>query len=94
MLTDWLSGLFDDLAGIKGEGPLTFGHLKDADIEGKEPEEPGITLKTLTTNLNHKEPYVFPREMRTPSCSKKRIWSVSSPKTSSGTCATTLRKRE
>jgi hypothetical protein len=65
LLTDWLSGLFDDLAGIKGEGPLTFDHLKDADVEGEEPEEPSITLKMLTTNLNHKEPYVFPRETNT-----------------------------
>jgi predicted acylesterase/phospholipase RssA len=65
LLTDWLSGLFDDLAGRKGQGPLTFGHLKDADMEGKEPEEPGISLKMLTTNLNHREPYVFPRESNT-----------------------------
>jgi len=65
LLTDWLSGLLDDLAGIEGEGPLTFGHLKDAPVEGKEPEKPVIALKMLTTNLNHKEPYVFPREANT-----------------------------
>jgi hypothetical protein len=65
LLTDWLSGLLDDLAGIEGGGPLTFGHLKDAPVEGKKPEEPGIALKMLTTNLNHKEPYVFPREAHT-----------------------------
>ncbi len=34
-------------------------------MEGEEPEEPSITLKMLTTNLNHKEPYVFPRETNT-----------------------------
>jgi hypothetical protein len=65
LLTDWLSSLLDDLAGIQGEGPLTFGHLKDAPMEGKKPEEPSIALRMLTTNLNHKEPYVFPREAHT-----------------------------
>ena len=65
LLTDWLSGLLDDLAGIEGEEPLTFGHLKNASVEDKKPEEPGIALKMLTTNLNHKEPYVFPREANT-----------------------------
>lgn len=62
LLTDWLSGLLDDLAGIKDRGPLTFGHLKDAPVEGKEPEQPGIALRMLSTNLNQREPYLFPME--------------------------------
>jgi hypothetical protein len=65
LLTDWLNSLLDELAGRTSEGPLTFGDLKDAPVEGKEPEEPGIVLKMLTTNLNHNEPYVFPREANT-----------------------------
>jgi hypothetical protein len=65
LLTDWLSGLLDDLAGMKGEGPLTFDHLKNAPVEGKEPEKAGIALNMLTTNLNHSEPYIFPREANT-----------------------------
>ncbi len=65
LLTDWLSDLLDELAGLEGNGPLTFRHLKDASVEGKNPEEPGIALKMLATNLNHKEPYLFPRETNT-----------------------------
>jgi len=65
LLTDWLSDLLDDLAGLGGEGPLTFCHLKAAPVQGRKPDEPGIALKMLTTNLNHKEPYVFPREANT-----------------------------
>jgi hypothetical protein len=65
LLTDWLSGLLNDLAGIGDDRPLTFGHLRDAHVKGKKPEEPGIALKMLTTNLNHKEPYLFPREANT-----------------------------
>jgi hypothetical protein len=65
LLTDWLSGLLDSLANIGGEGPLTFGHLKAAPVPDKSPEEPGVALKMLTTNLNHREPYVFPREANT-----------------------------
>jgi predicted acylesterase/phospholipase RssA len=65
LLTDWLSELLDDLAGTKGEAPLTFGHLKEAPVEGKNSDEPGVALRMLTTNLNHSEPYLFPREANT-----------------------------
>src|SRR5215207_407538 len=64
LLTDWLSRVLDDLADIGNQGPLTFGHLRNKMNDAK-PDEPGIILKMLTTNLNHGEPYVFPREANT-----------------------------
>lgn len=68
LLTDWICTLLDDLANLRGEGfdePLTFRHLHDAAIPDKNPSEAGISLRMLTTNLNHHEPYVFPKETNT-----------------------------
>ncbi len=68
LLTDWLSGLLDELADLESkeiEGPLTFGHLKNKNFPGKKAGESTITLRMLTTNLNHQEPYVFPKETNT-----------------------------
>lgn len=63
LLTDWLSRTLDEVSGI-GEGrPLTFEHLKGRKVSGE--DDPGIRLEVMTTNLNHNEPYVFPREFDT-----------------------------
>jgi predicted acylesterase/phospholipase RssA len=56
-VTEWLTDLFDRLAGIRTNdqsgpplGPLTFGHLDDAEIE----------LKMMTTDLSVRRPYTLP----------------------------------
>jgi len=55
-LTDWLTDLFDHLACFDlvqpkaPPGPLTFGHLAEAEIE----------LKMMTTNLSSGRPYTLP----------------------------------
>ncbi len=63
LLTDWLSGLLDNIAGVEAGRPLTFGDLRGRTLPGG--EEAGIRLEMMTTNLNHNEPYVFPREHNT-----------------------------
>jgi predicted acylesterase/phospholipase RssA len=58
ILTDWLSGQIDHLAGLPpGKGPLTFGDLAKKKVGG---EDRGIELKMVTTNLSHGQPYVVP----------------------------------
>jgi predicted acylesterase/phospholipase RssA len=57
-LTDWLSPVLDEISGI-GSGPLLFRHLEAKKRPG---EDRGISLEVMTTNLNHNEPYLFPRE--------------------------------
>ena len=53
-LTDWLASQLDDLAGLEGARPLTFGDLKAK----------GIGLRMLTTCLTHGLPYALPFEDR------------------------------
>lgn len=67
LLTDWLNGALQSLAGIEGDTPLTFAHLANKEIPRKKPNDttPAIALKMLTTNLSHREPYEFPRETNT-----------------------------
>ena len=60
-LTDWLSPVLDEISGI-GSGPLLFRHLEAKKRPG---EDRGISLEVMTTNLNHNEPYLFPRELDT-----------------------------
>jgi predicted acylesterase/phospholipase RssA len=63
VLTDWLSALLDRIAWKREGNPLTFADLKgDTNPNG---EVPNIDLRVLTTNLNHTEPYVFPRAFNT-----------------------------
>src|SRR5215217_8517612 len=67
-LTDWLSEQIDHLAGKKGKNPLTLRDLagKKIEIPGEdEPVDVGITLKMVTTNLSHGEPYVLPMQKNT-----------------------------
>lgn len=56
-LSEWLTDLFDSLAGIdKGQGrPLTFG-----DLIGGDEANPQIDLQILTTCLAHGRPYRLP----------------------------------
>ena len=49
-LTPWLADLIDDLAGKDGDGPLTFGDLR----------ERGIDLQMMTTNVTHRRPQRMP----------------------------------
>lgn len=70
LLTDWLSQTFDKLAGVRG--PLTFKDLKEKKLSDR-PDDPGITLKMLTTNLHHREPYTFPRAHNTFLFKKKEM---------------------
>jgi predicted acylesterase/phospholipase RssA len=61
ILTSWLAGQIDWLAG-RGEkdDPVTFADLAEKrDARG---EPIGISLRMVTTNLSHGQPYVFPRE--------------------------------
>lgn len=60
-LTDWLSSVLDDISGIVS-GPLLFRHLEEKKQPG---EDGGISLEVMTTNLNHNEPYLFPRKSDT-----------------------------
>ena len=63
VLTDWLSELLDDIGEKEENRPLTFADLKgDSSPNG---EASGIDLRVLATNLNHTEPYVFPRKFNT-----------------------------
>jgi len=65
-LTEWLNEQINRLAGKDPGEPLTFGDLGGKNIEVDGQSKPvGITLKMVTTNLNHGEPYVFPREQNT-----------------------------
>jgi predicted acylesterase/phospholipase RssA len=61
VLTTWLSDQIDALAGVEArEDPLTF-----ADLSGKAPADgrpADITLRMVTSNLSHGQPYVFPRD--------------------------------
>jgi predicted acylesterase/phospholipase RssA len=65
-LTDWLYTSFNELAGLKADGPpLTFGHLRGTrDREGEEIQNPdekmALTLRMITTNLSHSQPYLLP----------------------------------
>jgi hypothetical protein len=49
-LTDWIHESIQDLAGVPGGPPLTFG-----DLAGQ-----GITLRMMTTNLSHNQGYQLP----------------------------------
>jgi len=54
-LADWLSSVIDQMAGFPPRtAPLTFGQLRDKDIN----------LKMVTTNLSQRQPYVIPQDMR------------------------------
>lgn len=58
VLTDWLSASIDKIAGLKEQQkPLTFGQLSSKQVDGK---KVGITLKVVTSNLSHGEPYTLP----------------------------------
>jgi hypothetical protein len=49
-LTDWLSQTLNEIAGLSGNDPLTFGKLEEQDIY----------LKMVTSNLSHGQPYLMP----------------------------------
>jgi predicted acylesterase/phospholipase RssA len=58
-LTRWLADLIDDLAGRKGDAPLTFGDLWALDgLAG----ERGVNLQMMMTNLSQNRPYSLPFE--------------------------------
>lgn len=58
VLTDWLTANINDLAGMDKNGkPLTFGDLKN---KGDDPQNRGIQLKMVTSNLSHNQPYPLP----------------------------------
>jgi len=54
-LTYWLADEIDHLAGVDRQPPLTFGDLRDRNIE----------LAMITTNLTHGRPYRLPLEFDT-----------------------------
>lgn len=57
-LTDWLSASIEQIAGLQTEQrPLTFGQLSTKRVAGK---DRGITLKMVTSNLSHGQPYTLP----------------------------------
>jgi len=49
-LTPWLAALIDELAGMEGDDPLTFGDLRAR----------GIDLMVMTTNVTHRRPHRMP----------------------------------
>ncbi len=54
-LTDWLSEVIDNMAGLPPQSsPLTFGQLSGKDI----------TLKMVTSNLSHGQPYLLPEGLK------------------------------
>lgn len=58
VLSDWLTANINDLAGMDKDGkPLTFGDLKN---KGGNPQNLGIQLKMVTSNLSHNQPYPLP----------------------------------
>ncbi|HWA54623.1 MAG TPA: patatin-like phospholipase family protein [Solirubrobacterales bacterium] len=58
-LTRWLSALIDELAGKEDGEPLTFGDLWR--LDGR-PEERGVNLQMVTSNLSQRRPYSLPFE--------------------------------
>lgn len=56
-LTDWLYEIYNDMAGLPKEKPLTFGDLLAAGQDG-------IDLRMVTSNLSHARPYVLPDDLR------------------------------
>ena len=64
-LTDWLADALDEIAGVRSiperdpDRPLTFG-----DLHGENPDDPGICLLMMTTNLTEGRPYRVPFEDR------------------------------
>jgi predicted acylesterase/phospholipase RssA len=58
-LTRWLADLIDELAGVKSDQPLTFGKLRSLSAP---PEQRGINLQMMTTNLSQGRPYSLPFE--------------------------------
>jgi predicted acylesterase/phospholipase RssA len=55
-LTDWIHESIQDLAGVAGGVPLTFGDL----------EAGSVTLRMMTTNLSHNQGYQLPSLSRQP----------------------------
>jgi hypothetical protein len=67
VLTDWLYAKMNFLANKEVDQPLTFDDLatKKIRIDDEKRESVGISLRMVTTNLNHGQPYVFPNEETT-----------------------------
>lgn len=63
-LSDWLADLIDELAGHKGEDPLTFQNLWSGPAAGKAPEaDPFVNLEMLTTCVTQARPYRLPHAL-------------------------------
>ncbi len=93
VLTDWLYAKTNQLAGKGLDRPLTFEDLTAKEVlTGENERLVGISLRMVTTNLNHGEPYVFPRREVT-FLFKGRRCSGSSPKRLSIICENTRRAR-
>jgi predicted acylesterase/phospholipase RssA len=61
ILTSWLAARIDSIAGRgDDDDPVTFADL--AGKRGPNGEPIDISLRMVTTNLSHGQPYVFPRE--------------------------------
>ena len=67
VLTDWLYAKLNLLANKEVDEPLTFDDLasKKVGVDAGEQESVGISLRMMTTNLNHGQPYVFPNKEST-----------------------------
>src|ERR671916_624907 len=67
VLTDWLYAKLNLLANKVVDEPLTFDDLasKKARVDAGEQESVGISLRMMTTNLNHGQHYVFPNKEST-----------------------------
>lgn len=52
-LTDWLYEIYNQMADLPLNQPLTFGHLQDR----------GIELRMVTSNISHGRPYIMPNEL-------------------------------
>ena len=53
-LTDWLYCVYNQIAGLPPDEPLTFRHLEQT---GK-----GVELCIVTSNLSHGRPYILPKD--------------------------------
>jgi predicted acylesterase/phospholipase RssA len=58
-LTEWLHGLFQEIAGEPADRPLTFGDLRRLRFE-ETPGVDGIVLRVVTTCLTRGRPYTLP----------------------------------
>ncbi|HET8853899.1 MAG TPA: patatin-like phospholipase family protein [Ktedonobacteraceae bacterium] len=62
VLINWLSDQLNEVAGLKKDEPLTFGHLKTKPCQSG--QDACITLRMITSNLSQGRPYILPTGLK------------------------------